>query len=143
VGKLRKTGLWSVDQRLEFMTFASLGRQGKPQRSSIISGSACQASADLTQYQKEVKHNAISDKNNKTYVAGRVQPVLLRAVRPREYLAQLRMIDADLLSEDGGRGRSASVYTSCPPAAATSNPTLRASYPRAGTDIRSTSPTKP
>ncbi|MCE9562598.1 MAG: WYL domain-containing protein [Planctomycetes bacterium] len=102
MGKQRKKGSWSVEQRLEFIDFR-LFWEGRVNRSDLVSFfgvSVPQASADLTQYQLEAKNNAVYDKHLKTYVAGpRFKPVFFEPSAAR-YLAQLRMIDAGLLSED-------------------------------------------
>ena len=116
MGKQRKTGRWSVDQRLEFIDFR-LFWEGKVNRSDLVDYfgvSMPQASADLTLYQEEARHNAIYDKNQKTYVAGpRFKPVFFEPSAAR-YLAQLRMIDADLLSEDEAWAIRTPAYTIVP-----------------------------
>lgn len=116
MGKQRKTGRWSVEQRLEFIDFR-LYWEGKVNRSDLIKYfgvSMPQASADLTQYQEEAKHNAIYDKNQKTYVAGpRFKPVFFDPSAAR-YLAQLRLVEADLLSEDEAWAIRTPAYTIVP-----------------------------
>jgi hypothetical protein len=101
VGKQRKKGRWSVEQRLEFIDFR-LFWEGRVNRSDLVDHfgvSVPQASADLTQYQEEAKGNAVYDKNQKTYVAGpRFRPVFFEPSADG-YLAQLRMIESDLLAE--------------------------------------------
>jgi hypothetical protein len=116
VGKQRKKGRWSVEQRLEFIDFR-LFWEGRVNRSDLIDHfgvSVPQASADLTLYQAEAKNNAVYDKNQKTYVAGpRFKPVFFEPSAAR-YLAQLRMIDADLLSEDEAWAIRTPAYTIVP-----------------------------
>jgi len=73
-----------------------------------------QASAALTPYQEAAKHNAVYDKNLKTYVAGpRFKPVFFKPSAAR-FLAQLRMIEADLLSEDEAWAINSPAYTIVP-----------------------------
>jgi hypothetical protein len=101
VGKVRKKGRWSVEQRLEFIDFR-LYWEGRVNRGDLVDHfgiSVPQASADLTQYQEQAKGNAVYDPNQKTYVAGpRFRPVFFEPSADL-YLAQIRMIEADLLSE--------------------------------------------
>ena len=105
MGKERKKGRWSVEQRLEFIDFR-LFWEGRVNRSDLVDHfgvSVPQASADLTQYQEQAKGNAVYDKYQKTYVAGpRFRPVFFEPSADR-YLAQLRMLESDLLSEDETR----------------------------------------
>jgi WYL domain len=102
VGKQRTKGRWPVEQRLEFIEFR-LFWEGHVNRSDLIDYfgvSEPQASADLTQYQEQAKNNAVYDRNQKTYTAGpRFRPVFFEPSADR-YLAQLRMIESGLLSED-------------------------------------------
>jgi len=116
VGKQRKKARWSVEQRLEFIDFR-LFWEGRVNRGDLVDYfgvSVPQASADLTQYQEQAKNNAIYDKNQKTYVAGpRFRPVFFEPSAAR-YLAQLRMIEADLLSEDEAWAIRTSAYTIVP-----------------------------
>jgi len=66
--------LASVDQRLSEFIDVRLFWEGKVvTRSDLVDylGSACPSLCDMTQDQKESKHNAIYDKNNKTYSRGR------------------------------------------------------------------------
>jgi hypothetical protein len=101
VGKTREKGRWSVEQRLEFIEFR-LFWEGRVNRSDLVEYfeiSVPQASADLALYQEQAKGNALYDRNLKTYVAGpRFRPIFLEPSADR-YLAQLRMIRADLLPE--------------------------------------------
>jgi hypothetical protein len=117
VGKQRKKGRWSVEQRLEFIDFR-LFWEGRVNRSDLVDSfgvSVPQASADLTQYQIEAKNNAVYDKTLKTYVAGpRFRPVFFVPSADR-YLAHLRMIEAGLLSEDEAWAVRMSAYTIVPP----------------------------
>jgi hypothetical protein len=91
-----------VEQRLEFIDFR-LYWEGHVNRSDLINFfgvSMPQASADLTQYQEQAKGNAVYDKTLKTYVAGpRFRPVFFEPSADR-YLAQLRMMESGLLSEE-------------------------------------------
>ncbi len=116
MGKQRKKGRWSVEQRLEFIDFR-LFWEGRFNRSDLIDYfgvSVPQASADLTQYQEEAKYNAVYDKNLKTYVAGpKFKPVFFEPSAAR-YLAQLRMREAGLLSEDEAWAIRSSAYTIVP-----------------------------
>lgn len=101
MGKARKKGPWSVEQRLEFIDFR-LFWEGHVNRSDLVDYfgvSVPQASADLTQYQEKTKGNAVYDKTRKTYVAGpKFKPIFFEPSAD-EYLAQLRLIQSDLLSE--------------------------------------------
>jgi hypothetical protein len=116
VGKQRKKGRWSVEQRLEFIDFR-LFWEGRVNRSDLVDYfeiSIPQASADLTLYQVQAKGNALYDKNMKTYVAGpRFRPAFFDPSADR-YLAQLRMIRADLLSEDEAWAIPSPIYTVVP-----------------------------
>jgi hypothetical protein len=98
----RRKGRWSVERRLEFIDLR-LFWEGRVNRSDLVDFfgiSVPQASADLTQYQEQAQGNAIYDKTRKTYVAGpRFRPVFFEPSADR-YLAQLRMIESGLLSED-------------------------------------------
>jgi hypothetical protein len=101
VGKARGKERWSVEQRLEFIDFR-LFWEGRVNRSDLIDHfeiSVPQASSDLTLYQEQAKGNAVYDKTLKTYVAGpRFRSVFFEPSADR-YLAQLRMVRADMLSE--------------------------------------------
>jgi hypothetical protein len=102
VPKQRKKGRWSVERRLEFIDFR-LFWEGHVNRSDLVDFfgvSVPQASADLTQYQEQAKGNAIYDKTRKTYVAGpRFKPVFFHPSAD-SYLAQLRLIEAGILTEE-------------------------------------------
>jgi hypothetical protein len=116
MGKERKKGRWSVEQRLEFIDFR-LFWEGRVNRSDLVDHfgvSVPQASADLTQYQEQAKGNAVYDKYQKTYVAGpRFRPVFFEPSADR-YLAQLRMLKSDLLSEDEAWAVSTPAYSIVP-----------------------------
>ncbi len=100
--KKRKRGRWPVEQRLEFIDFR-LFWEGRVNRGDLIDHfgvSVPQASADLAQYQEAAKNNTVYDKTQKTYVAGpRFKPVFFEPSAD-EYLSQLQLIQADLLSDD-------------------------------------------
>ncbi|MDR3638881.1 MAG: WYL domain-containing protein [Isosphaeraceae bacterium] len=97
-----KKSRWSVGQRLEFIDFR-LFWEGHVNRGDLVSFfgvSVPQASSDLAEYQKAAKGNAVYDKTRKTYVAGRrFKPVFFEPSAD-EYLAQLRLIQAGLLTDD-------------------------------------------
>ncbi len=101
MGKAREKERWSVEQRLEFIDFR-LFWEGRVNRSDLVEHfeiSVPQASADLSLYQEQAKGNAVYDKTLKTYVAGpRFRPVFFEPSADR-YLAQVRMVRADMLSE--------------------------------------------
>jgi hypothetical protein len=98
----RKKARWNVEQRLEFIDFR-LYWEGHVNRSDLIDFfgvSVPQASADLTKYQEATKGNAVYDKALKTYVAGpKFKPRFFRPSADR-YLAQLRLIEAGILTQD-------------------------------------------
>ena len=98
----RKKARWNVEQRLEFIDFR-LYWEGHINRSDLIDFfgvSVPQASTDLTQYQDAAKSNAVYDKTLKTYVAGpEFKPRFFNPSADR-YLAQLRLIEAGILTED-------------------------------------------
>jgi WYL domain len=102
VAGLRKKSRWSIKQRLEFIDFR-LFWEGHINRFDLIDFfgvSVPQASSDLTRYQEAVKGNAVYNKNRKTYVAGpRFKPAFFEPSAD-VYLAQLRLIQAQLLSEE-------------------------------------------
>jgi hypothetical protein len=102
VSKERKKARWSVEQRLEFIDFR-LFWEGHVNRSDLIDlfgVSVPQASSDLTQYQEAAKGNAVYDKTRKTYVAGpRFKPVFFEPSAD-QYLSQLRLIRAGLLTDE-------------------------------------------
>lgn len=102
MGKVRKKGRWSVEQRLEFIDFR-LYWEGRVNRGDLVDYfgvSVPQASADLTQYQEQAKGNAVYDRYLKTYVAGpRFRPFFFEPSADF-YLAQLRMIEAKLMSPE-------------------------------------------
>jgi predicted DNA-binding transcriptional regulator YafY len=87
---------------LEFIDFR-LYWEGRVNRGDLVDYfgvSVPQASADLTQYQEQAKGNAVYDRNQKTYVAGpRFRPIFFEP-SANLYLAQLRMIEAKLLSPE-------------------------------------------
>jgi hypothetical protein len=100
--KKRKKGRWSVERRLEFIDFR-LFWEGHVNRGDLVSFfgvSVPQASADLAEYQQAAKGNAVYDKNRKTYVAGRKFKPVFFEPSADEYLAQLRLIQANLLAEE-------------------------------------------
>jgi hypothetical protein len=102
VGKQRKKGRWSVERRLEFIDFR-LFWEGHINRSDLVSFfgvSVPQASSDLAEYQKLAKGNAVYDKTRKTYVAGRKFKPVFFEPSADEYLAQLRLIQAGLLTDE-------------------------------------------
>lgn len=97
----RKKGRRPVEQRLEFIDFR-LFWEGHINRGDLVAFfgvSVPQASSDLAEYQEKAKGNAVYDKTRKTYVAGRkFRPVFFEPSAD-EYLAQLRLIQAGLLTE--------------------------------------------
>jgi hypothetical protein len=116
VGKENKKERWSVEQRLEFIDFR-LFWEGRVNRSDLVDHfgvSVPQASADLTLYQEQAKGNAIYDKTLKTYVAGpKFRPTFFEPSADR-YLAQLRLLESDLLSEDEAWAISTPSYSIVP-----------------------------
>jgi hypothetical protein len=107
---------WNVERRLEFIDFR-LYWDGRVNRSDLVRFfgiSVPQASADLTQYQKQAKGNAIYDKSKKTYTAGaRFKPVFFEPSADR-YLAQLRLIESDLLPKKEAWAISMPAYSIVP-----------------------------
>lgn len=93
---------WSVERRLEFIDFR-LYWEGQVNRSDLVTFfgvSVPQASADLTRYQAEAPRNVAYDKSRKTYVAGKnYRPVFFDPSADR-YLAQLRMVESGLLTQE-------------------------------------------
>jgi hypothetical protein len=102
VATQRKKARWSVERRLEFIDFR-LYWQGHVNRGDLVDFfgvSVPQASADLALYQEIAKGNAVYDKTRKTYVAGpRFRPVFFDPSAD-QYLAQLRLIQSGLLTEE-------------------------------------------
>jgi hypothetical protein len=93
---------WSVDRRLEFIDFR-LFWEGRINRSDLIDLfgiSTPQASADLSHYQSLAKGNVVYDKQLKTYVAGKRFRARFFEPSAEQYLAQLRLMNAGVLSED-------------------------------------------
>jgi hypothetical protein len=90
-----------VGRRLEFIDFR-LYWEGHVNRGDLVSFfgvSVPQASSDLAEYQEAAKGNAVYDKTRKTYVAGKkFKPVFFKPSAD-EYLAQLRLLHAGLLTE--------------------------------------------
>jgi WYL domain len=116
VAKSRKKGPWSVEQRLEFIDFR-LFWEGHVNRADLVNYfgvSVPQASGDLTQYQEQAKDNALYDKTRKTYVAGpKFKPVFFEPSAD-EYLAQLRLIQSELLAEEEAWAVRLSSYSIVP-----------------------------
>lgn len=102
VPRHRSKGRWSVEQRLEFIDFR-LYWEGHVNRSDLVDHfgiSVPQASADLANYRAIARGNAVYDKTRKKYVASsRFKPVFFDPSGD-EYLAQLRLIQSGLLTED-------------------------------------------
>jgi hypothetical protein len=102
VSNQRRKGRWPVEQRLEFIEFR-LFWEGRVNRSDLVDFfgiSVPQASSDLALYQEQAKGNALYDKTLKTYVAGpKFAPAFFEPSADK-YLAQLRLIESGLLSED-------------------------------------------
>ncbi|OJW25519.1 MAG: hypothetical protein BGO49_10880 [Planctomycetales bacterium 71-10] len=100
--KRNKKTRWSVERRLEFIDFR-LYWEGHVNRSDIIDHfgvSVPQASSDLTRYQEEAGGNAVYDKTRKAYVTGpHFKPVFFKP-SAGQYLAQLRLIQAGLLTDE-------------------------------------------
>ena len=102
MGKPRKKGRWSVEQRLEFIDFR-LFWEGRVNRRYLVDHfgvSVPQASSDLTLYQEQARGNALYDKTLKTYVAGPKFTSVFFEPAADSYLAQLRLIESGLLSKD-------------------------------------------
>ena len=102
VARQRKKERWSVERRLDFIDFR-LYWEGRVNRSDLMEFfgvSVPQASADLTMYQEIAKDNAVYNKTLKTYVAGpRFKPVFFEP-SAEQYLAQIRLIQSGLLTEE-------------------------------------------
>jgi hypothetical protein len=85
---------WGVERRLEFIEFR-LSWEGGVRRADIVSVfkvSEPQASKDLAMYQERAPENAVYDKVQKRYVAGKgFRPVFLKG-GPDEYLTRLRSL---------------------------------------------------
>ena len=102
MGRQVKKSRWSVEQRLEFIDFR-LFWEGHVNRGDLVSFfgvSVPQASSDLAEYQEAAKGNAVYDKTRKTYVAGRRFKAVFFEPSADEYLAQLRLIQAGLLTDE-------------------------------------------
>jgi hypothetical protein len=96
-----KKNRWSVERRLEFIDFR-LYWDGRINRSDLVEVfgiSTPQASADLSQYQELTKGNIVYDKHEKTYVAGKRYRPHFFEPSAEQYLAQLRLMNAGILSE--------------------------------------------
>lgn len=93
---------WSTERRLEFIEFR-LYWEGRVNRSDLVDFfgiSVPQASSDLTHYQGAAEGNIVYDKTAKTYVAAsKFKPVFFDPSADR-YLAELRLLNAGLLSDD-------------------------------------------
>lgn len=94
---------WSTERRLEFIEFR-LYWEGRINRGDLVDFfgiSVPQASSDLTHYQEVAEGNIVYDKTAKTYVASpRFKPVFFNPSADR-YLAELRLLNAELLTEGG------------------------------------------
>lgn len=102
MSKQKKKARWSVEQRLEFIDFR-LFWEGHVNRSDLIDRfgvSVPQASSDLAQYQEAAQDNAVYDKTRKTYVAGPHFKPFFFVPSADQYLAQLRLIQAGLLTDE-------------------------------------------
>ncbi|MBR9800809.1 WYL domain-containing protein [bacterium] len=96
-----KKSRWNIEKRLEFIDFRLYweGRINRSDLTDFFGVSVPQASADLTQYQEAAPKNAVYDKTLKTYVAGSdFEPHFFNPSAHR-YLAQLRLMEADILDE--------------------------------------------
>jgi hypothetical protein len=93
---------WSVDRRLEFIDFRLFwdGRINRSDLVEVFGISTPQASADLSQYQEVAKGNIVYDKQLKTYVAGKRFRARFFEPSAEQYLAQLRLMNAGVLSEE-------------------------------------------
>lgn len=93
---------WSTERRLEFIEFR-LYWEGRINRGDLVDFfgiSVPQASSDLAHYQEAAEGNIVYDKTAKAYVtAPRFKPVFFSPSADR-YLAELRLLNAELLSED-------------------------------------------
>jgi WYL domain len=93
---------WSVERRLEFIDFRLFwdGRINRGDLIDLFGISIPQASADLSQYQELAKGNIVYDKQLKTYVAGKSFRARFFEPSAEQYLAQLRLMNAGVLSEE-------------------------------------------
>jgi hypothetical protein len=102
VAKTESKPRWSTERRLEFIEFR-LFWEGRINRSDLVeffSISVPQASADLNHYQTVAEGNIEYDKTAKAYVvAARFKPIFFTPSADR-FLAELRLLDANLLPED-------------------------------------------
>jgi hypothetical protein len=101
VARQGKKSRWSVGRRLEFIDFR-LYWEGHVNRGDLVAFfgvSVPQASSDLAEYQEAARGNAVYDKTRKTYVAGKKFKPVFFDPSADEYLAQLRLIQAGLLTE--------------------------------------------
>ena len=92
---------WSIEQRLQFIEFR-LYWEGHVNRGDLRESfgiSIPQASSDFTRYQELAPDNLIYDKSAKTYLATPVFDPLFLKPSARQYLAQLRLIADDALTE--------------------------------------------
>lgn len=92
---------WNIEQRLEFIDFRLYweGRINRSDLTDFFGVSVPQASADLANYQEMAPENAVYDKTLKTYVAGTNFSPKFFAPSAHRYLAQLRLMEADVLNE--------------------------------------------
>ncbi len=93
---------WNIEKRLEFIDFR-LYWEGRINRSDLMDFfgvSVPQASSDLAKYQELAPDNAVYDKTLKTYVTGAEFQARFFTPSAHRYLAQLRLMDADVLDEE-------------------------------------------
>ena len=98
----RQKGRRPVHQRLEFIDFRLFweGHINRSDLTAFFGVSVPQASSDLAEYQEAAKGNAVYDKTRKTYVAGREFKPVFFDPSADEYLAELRLIQAGLLTDE-------------------------------------------
>jgi len=97
----QKKSRWNIEKRLEFVDFRLYweGRINRSDLTDFFGVSVPQASADLTQYQEMAPNNAVYDKTLKTYVASPLFEPRFFNPSAHRYLAQLRLMEADILDE--------------------------------------------
>ncbi len=97
----KKKSRWNIEKRLEFIDFRLYwdGRINRSDLTEFFGVSVPQASADLTHYQEAAPKNAVYDKTLKTYVASSEFEPQFFSPSAHRYLAQLRLMEADILDE--------------------------------------------
>ncbi|MFC2950821.1 WYL domain-containing protein [Marinicaulis aureus] len=98
----KPAGRWSIEQRLEFIEFR-LFWEGTIRRIDIrrkFSVSLQQASIDINKYRDLAPDNLFYDASDKRYYAAKGFKPLFHKPNPGRYLAQLRAITEDVISEE-------------------------------------------